>query len=52
MAMTEEQKQSRPCGNDHALPCGVDINCEVGIEFFKATLTDEQVYQKYKESFE
>lgn len=50
--MTETKKQPRACGNVHPLPCGLDVDCKVPSDFFKVTLTDEEVYEKYKESFE
>ena len=40
----------KPCGNYHLLPCGLDIECEVGIKYYDPDKSNQQVWEKYNDT--
>lgn len=39
----------KPCGTYHPLPCGLDVDCEVPVEYCDVELSDEEVWENYNE---
>ena len=48
--MTETDQEPKPCGNYHPLPCGLDRECEVPVEFFDAELDSDEVWDAYTDA--
>lgn len=42
-------KGLRPCGNYHPLPCGLDEDCIVPVEYFNADMGSEEIYEEFAE---
>jgi hypothetical protein len=43
--MTE---QPRPCGNYHALPCGLDRLCPVPVKYHDGEKTSQEIWDEYE----
>lgn len=42
----------KPCGQFHPLPCGLDIDCEVPVEYFNGRKKNKEIWKKYVGAFE
>lgn len=48
----ETEQEEKPCGNFHPLPCGLDKDCLVPVDFHDAEKTDEEIYNRWTGSYD
>ena len=46
------EEDETPCGVEHALPCGLDMDCPVPVKHFIPNLRSETIYNRWREDVE
>lgn len=48
MSRNKNDNKTTPCGEKHPLACGLDSQCEMPVKYFKATIRDKTIWEKYQ----
>lgn len=42
------EQEEKPCGGYHPLPCGLDGECPVPVEYHNTVMTSEEIYESWR----